>query len=347
MAARDVFVGIDGTTEHWTENVGFGPFDYKYSYIAMLSRYSSAGDGNRQSLPGPNMTGEGTVHAVESALNFLKPRVVGVTGEAPRIILCGYSRGAYAVLRVAQALQLRGLEVAFLGLIDTVKCTHDSTETQLGQVIADFADLPSRAVTPIQHGPRGDIPRPMTRAEANKSRNMDLSYEVNRTSLPNWLSFGGGSFRVPANVVAGCHARRDAKIGSRTYPMGHYPLEFGGGFAEDKGFGCTHSAMGGMPFRGDLPKTITRLSEWTECRRVGEYVVAKGRKHNIFRESPRHPVLDADAPPAAWYAAPEIAGQYEAYVRSNGPDGANRPQDRAMEARWRSSVGQRPHAGKI
>src|SRR5262249_40646272 len=119
----DIFVAIDGTTPDPQNNIRFEPWDFEYSFIYMIYRAANAARENKIHIPGPNLWGDGTVECIQTALEFLKPRI-----KRPdlRIVVAGYSRGAYAAIKVAQALEMIGRKVDFLGLIDVVKCTNDT-----------------------------------------------------------------------------------------------------------------------------------------------------------------------------------------------------------------------------
>ena len=325
---RTIFVGIDGTTPDPVNNVRFEKWDFDYSFIYMMKVYCAASDDDKIHIAGPNMYGEGTSTAVKEALEFLTRRLRPPFVK-PRIIVAGYSRGAYAALRVAQALGLIGFNVDFLGLIDVVKCTDDMTETNISGNIRAFigeksnADIwrenLARRGIDLQKNPQavmGMVPELREIERKDAKRAAELSNQVNRSPLPNAISWGVGDFAVPKNVKAGFHARRDAKLGSRTYPMGHYPLTgMGKEFEERRDFFCTHSAMGGMPFRGDTLKEATRLSEWHGTRAVGHFIVKNCTKHGVLTKHPYHPVLAAPAPPSSWYRHENIRSQYRLYMR--------------------------------
>lgn len=338
---RDIFVGIDGTTQDWYKNIRFQPWDFEYSFINMFYKYSSAGEGDKIHIPGPDLWGKGTVECISSALTFLSQRMR--VGGSFRIIVAGYSRGAYAALRVAQALAHRGLSVDFLGLIDVVKCTDDQTEKAISDVLQEFwgeksavekarpaaAEVMRRAQSDPRAAPYAGMAAQGIISDAERrevQRDIAISNEVNRSPLPNAVSWGVGAFVLPGNVKAGFHARRDPEVGSRTYPMGHYPLEgipSGGGFIERRDFFCTHSAMGGMPFRGDIPSNrVTRKGEWTGVRTVGRFIINSGNKYAIFSKQPQHNCMDSPTPPAGWYEHENIRSQYrtylEKYLQSDG-----------------------------
>lgn len=335
---RDIFIGIDGTTPDPEKNVYFEPWDLKYSFIKMMVENSVAGKDDKIHVAGPNLYGQGTAKAIGEALDFLNRRLATPFGPA-RIVIAGYSRGAYAALRVAQGLGRVGYKVGFLGLIDVVKCTDDATEdniakelmrfkgeqTNLSAALASIENQRRAGNTPVGGGytdPRLDQIR---EAMAKDRRNaVAMSSEVNRSSLPNALSAGSGSFAIPANVEAGFHARRDPRVGSRTYPMGHYPLtNLSRSFPERRDFFCTHSAMGGMPFRGDIIQDVTRKTEWAGTRTVGRFIVGQCQKNSVLTTgSPHHPVLDNHAPPRSWFEDGHIRDQYRSYLlnfeRSDG-----------------------------
>lgn len=319
---KEIFVGIDGTTTDWYRNVFFSEFDLRYSYIKMLYDASVAPRENKIHLAGPNLWGGGTTWCVRDALAFLKPFVKENGGK--RIVLCGYSRGAYACLRVAQALGLIGVPVDFLGLIDTVKCTTAETEEAIARECYEFAKGPGANDIAAKNAKdwQDAYSQTMAHYEIQKKRNLAFGQQVNQPD----------HFYVPGNVRFCFHARRDPDVNSRTVPMGHWDVRSGKRI-EEKFFMCTHSAMGGMPFRGDLPSaSVTRLREWVFCHKVGTFITTHAKGQGVIGNF-THPVIGRDKPPTDWFLAPEIQSQYESYYRTYGPDGANAPGDERLTAR--------------
>ena len=331
----DIVVAIDGTTEDHSRNVRFDPWDFHYSFVFMCYRHCFAAVSDKMHVPGPDMFGTGTSTAIGEALDFIVARRAAPGGSNKRIIVFGYSRGAYAAMRVAQAVQLRGGNVDFLGLIDVVKCTDDNTEAAISRIIQKFThdktgsdvfrDEMAKRHIDLTKNPQAAMGYGSLSASAmsyQTNREIAISQQVNRSSMPNAVSFGGGSFAVPAGVKAGFHARRSPSVNSRTYPMGHYPLiEMPATFKERRDFFCTHSAMGGMPFRGDLPsRAVTRRSEWDGARTVAKFIAdnSQGVLGKLV-----HPVLTSATPLPSWYENSNIRGQYRAYMESFGDtDGA-------------------------
>lgn len=319
---KEIFVGIDGTTQNWYNNVFFGEFDLRYSFIKMLFDASIAPKEQKTHLAGPNLWGNGTTWCVRDALDFLKP-FVKEKGEK-RIVLCGYSRGAYACLRVAQALELVGVPVAFLGLIDTVKCTTGDTEEAIARVAYEFAQGPgANDISPKKARTWQEAySQTMANYEIQKDRNIALGRQVNKQD----------HFFVPDNVGFCFHARRHRNVNSRTVPMGHWDVRSSRKI-EEMYFMCTHSAMGGMPFRGDLPSAeVTRLSEWVYCQKAGSFISRHAKAQGVIGNF-THPVIGKARPPYDWITAQEIQSQYADYYRWYGSDGANLPGDAEVQAR--------------
>ena len=323
---RDIFIGIDGTTPDEKRNVKFEPWDFNFSFINMIYTFSSAADADKAFFPGPDIYGKGTTLCVNQSLDFLKSKGFGGNRTPQgmgdiRVVIAGYSRGAYAALRVAQALDLAGVRVAFGGFIDIVKCTDDGTEAAITNAILDFLEeRPATASLPkpqSQYDPDAQH-RARIALEKDQKRRDQISSGVNKSWLPNMISWGVGSFSIPKNIASGFHARRDPAVGSRTHPMGHYPTEGNKNIDERRDFWATHSAMGGMPFRGDVPGTISRVSEWRGSRRVAEFAVGHLNGHKLLNtRSPTHPCLQAPEPPQTWYQDQHIRSQYQGFVNAN------------------------------
>lgn len=319
---KEIFVGIDGTTMDWYKNIFFSDFDLRYSYIKMLFDASVAPKEQKIHLAGPNLWGGGTTWCVRDALAFLKPFVQ--EKGALRIVLCGYSRGAYACLRVAQALELVGVPVDFLGLIDTVKCTTGDTEEAIARAVYEFAQGPgandiSAKKAKTWQDAYGET---MANYEIQKNRNVALGKQVNKQD----------HFFVADNVRFCFNARRCRDVNSRTVPMGHWDVKSSKRI-EEMYFMCTHSAMGGMPFRGDIPSAeVTRLREWVYCQKVGVFITTHAKAQRAIGNF-THPVIGKTRPPSDWYLSPEIQSQYTEYFRAYGSDGSNSPGDAELEAR--------------
>ena len=308
-------VSIDGTTTDWYQNVLFGPFDLNMSLIMALHKAFLADD--KIHLAGPNLFGGGTTTCVKEALTFLKPRL---TRRDTRVFLSGYSRGAYAALRVAQGLAKAGVKVHLLALIDTVKCTDGATEEEIGIEILRYAEgedaVRVGAKTPVtSKNWQSGYGETMASYEIRKKRAEQLSQEINKPDR----------FLASENIAHMFHARRNPNVNSRTVPMGHWDVAAPGGAKfDEKMFEWTHSCMGGMPFRGDLPKKhITRASEWIECRRVVAFVEQKAQAAGAIKAI-EHPAHRSAAPPNWWFDAPEVRSQYAEYVKKYGHDGLGR-----------------------
>jgi hypothetical protein len=317
----NISVAIDGTTPDPEENVPFEAFDLRFSYISLLHKASVAA--SKKYIVGPNLYGGGTAKCVGEALAFLKP-LVGPP-YSPKIALFGYSRGAYSVLRVAQALGMAGLNVEFLGLIDTVKCTDSDTEDKIAQEIAKFvsgpdANQPAPKMKVTSQNWQDAYSKTMANADAQKKRNDAMTGVVNKSDC----------FQVPETVLFTMHARRNKAVNSRTIPMGHWDVRSNKTLKE-RIFMCTHSAMGGMPFRGDIPSAkVTRMAEWTECGKVGEFITDTAKTQKVIGGF-THPVIGQSTPPSSWFNSESIKEQYAEYCKYYGSDGLNLPGDAAIE----------------
>jgi hypothetical protein len=316
-----VSVAIDGTTPDPEKNVPFEAFDLRYSYVSLLHKACVAS--KKKYIVGPNLYGGGTSQCVREAFEFLKPLIT--PPYVASIALFGYSRGAYSVLRVAQGLGMAGINVEFLGLIDTVKCTDNGTEDAIAQETAKFiygaqANNPAAGTTSVSKDWQTSYSQTMANADMQQKRNKAMTQVVNKPDC----------FQVPENVLFTMHARRNKAVNSRTIPMGHWDVRSNRGVTEQI-FMCTHSAMGGMPFRGDIPSAaVTRMSEWTECGKVGQFVTSTAKERKVIGGF-THPVIGVSTPPAWWFNSQDIRDQYELYCEDYGADGLNRPEDRKIE----------------
>jgi pimeloyl-ACP methyl ester carboxylesterase len=310
---RTVSVAIDGTTENWYENVRFEGWDLKMSVILALHKAFAADD--KIHIAGPNLFGGGTTACVREAFAFLKPRL---TQRDVRVIVAGYSRGAYAALRVAQGLGKAGIQVHLLALLDTVKCTDGATEEEIGVEILRYAE----GENSVRVGPKSPADsknwqqgysETMASHEIRKKRAAQLSGEINLKDR----------FQASNNITHMFHARRDSSVNSRTVPMGHWDVSAPGGAKFNEGmFLCTHSCMGGMPFRGDLPNAlVTRKREWFVCGKVVQFVEEQARAAGVLKTELDHPARGASAtPPSWWLKASGIQSQYAEYVKKYGHD---------------------------
>jgi thioesterase domain-containing protein len=330
---REIFVGIDGTTENWWHNVHFSKFDVEYSYVGMMYTGSFASERNKRWLAGPNLWGNGTVQCVAWALQFLRAQLdeCARQNEQPRISLAGYSRGAYACLRVVQALEKAGVPVHFLALLDTVKCTDEGTEDAIGRVIRSFAHIaPPKQEAVHGAGRMADMQRAQ-RMLAQSAAMGAISREVNHRDC----------FVVPGNATYVLNLHRDRSVNSRTVPMGHWPVQSGMDRMPDFVFKCTHSAMGGLPFRGDIPnKEVTRLREWQQSGAVGQTLVNHARAQRVIG-SYAHPVIGKARPTQQWLDAPEVKSQYALYYGQFGSDGLTPAQDQEIMQRGDTAASRR------
>jgi hypothetical protein len=339
----DIFAGIDGTTPSLTKSQYFqDPFDRRMSFIRSL--YQGCAAQNKRWFAGPDLGGFKVPECIAEPLDFImgcKP------SSSDRILIAGYSRGAYAAIRVAQGLGKAGLPVSLLILLDTVKVTTGGVETAIGNVIRKYdpkfqpdaeADSSLRAAEKTAQMPGAYWPVPDAKrfrdasvaasvARYNQASTNEI-YHADRSKRAegSWnLVDQSGNFIVPGNVQIVLDAHRSPEVQSRDWTMGVSPVAVKGGTTVlGQAHFLTHSGMGGMPFRGDLPTAASsRSREWAECGRVARRLV--GLKGITFQ----HPTLNTSSPPDWWLNHAQIQEQYEIYRDQFGTDGLSPKQDAA------------------
>ena len=142
MATNDIFVGIDGTTPSWTKAVHFDKnFDEPMSFVNCLYQASVAPKENKHNFAGPDLFGNKVPECISLALQNIIASIRRLpVPMAPRITIVGYSRGAYAAIRVAQGLKKAGYRVYVLAFIDTVKVTDSGVEARVAEVLDKYDD---------------------------------------------------------------------------------------------------------------------------------------------------------------------------------------------------------------
>jgi pimeloyl-ACP methyl ester carboxylesterase len=333
----DIFAGIDGTTpDKQRARHIMDPFDNAMTFVGKLFEGSVA-DGARRGQPynpnqadydkhwfaGPDLGGFVVPQCVSWPVEFILKRRRALGGK-PRITVAGYSRGAYSALRVCQALGKAGVAVDTLILIDCVKVTIGLTEDSIGQIIDKYddsfdTDAEAKRLGPqIVHsrGERNDMRRNTVASHYGARMEAEI-YRPNAAARSNgsWnMVDSPGSFVVPPNVKRAISMQRDPGVMSRDWTMGVSPVESGGATSlVRRHFFLTHSGMGGMPFRGDLPTAETTAErEWKACRLAAQWlkshVMATGA-FNYFK----HPTLDSESPPQWWLSHACIKSQLSIY----------------------------------
>jgi len=333
----DIFVGIDGTTpDKQRARHIMDPFDNAMTFVGKLYEGSVA-EGARKTSPydpnqtnfdkhwfaGPDLGGFAVPQCVSWPVEFILKRRRAL-GGTPRITVAGYSRGAYSALRVCQALGKARVPVDTLILIDCVKVTIGDTEESVGQVIDKYddsfdTDAETKRLGPqVIHsrGERIDIRRQSV-ASAYGARMEAEIYRPNAAARDNgsWnMVDSPGSFVVPGNVKRVISMQRNPGVCSRDWTMGVSPVESGPGTAlTRKYFFLTHSGMGGMPFRGDLPsRETTAEREWKACRLAAQWLKSYAMATGAFNYF-KHPTLESEAPPAWWLSDACIKTQLSIY----------------------------------
>ena len=335
----DIFVGIDGTTEHKTRAVHIGsPLDADMTFVGALFRGSTAGRDHKHWFAGPDVGGFRVPECVGMPLEFIMKARSGQSQS--RIAIAGYSRGAYAALRVAQGLLKAGVSVDALILIDTVKVTLADTEAAVGQVLDRYDqgfDTGKEAQKMGTKFGRAGVAYPspigVRNAAAVYGARMEAEvYKPDPTARAqgSWnLVDPVGRFVVPANVKTVINVQRNPAVRSRDWTMGVAPVsvQTGSSSMTSRTFMLSHSGMGGMPFRGDLPgAAVTRLREWTECRALAEFLRGQAAQTGLFQYL-KHPTLEFPTPPERWLSHVSIRLQYQDYRRQFGSDGLTPDQD--------------------
>lgn len=296
------------------------------SFVNMLYQGSSAS--SRKFYPGPDIFGNGTPLCVEEPLEFITSELgLAKRGDAPKgwkpadsyqITIAGYSRGAYSALRVAHGLAKLGVKVHYLCLIDTVKVSTSGQEAVIAQIFDrydasfDIAtdDRKMRSALWAEPGqsPAADLHGRRLLSEVYVADKRDA-----KAGAGNYVD-PAGHYVIPSNVSKALSVQRSPAANSWMEVMGTAPVTFpGGSLTARRDFVCTHSAMGGMPFRGDQHHNInlTPESEWAACRQVAQCISDDASKAGILR-SFQHPVLRYGTPPASWMASPQIQSGIQA-----------------------------------
>ncbi len=333
----DIFVGIDGTTpDRERARHIMDPFDNAMTFVGKLFEGSVA-DGARKGqrfnpnqadydkhwFAGPDLGGFAVPQCVSWPVEFILKRRRAL-GGTPRITVAGYSRGAYAALRACQALGKAGVAVDTLILIDCVKVTIGDTEAAVGQIIDKYDDSFDTDAETKRQGPqivrsRGE-PYDMRRQSVASNYGARMEAEIYRPNKAardhgSWNMIDSpGSFVVPGNVRCAISMQRDPGVMSRDWTMGVSPVESSGGTTlVRKYFFLTHSGMGGMPFRGDLPSVETTAErEWKACRLAAQWLKSHAMATGAFNYF-KHPTLDAESPPAWWLSDACIKSQLSLY----------------------------------
>ncbi len=333
----DIFAGIDGTTPDKSKARHImDPFDNAMTFIGKLYEGSVANGGragtrydpaqpnyDKHWFAGPDLGGFMVPQCVSWPIEFILKRRRALGGN-PRITVAGYSRGAYSALRVCQALGKAGVTVDQLILIDCVKVTLGLTEASIGQIIDQYDDSfdtakEAKRLGPqyvISRGEKNDV-RSVRVADAYGRRMENEIYRENSAARQkgSWNAVDNpGSFVVPGNVKHTISMQRDPGVLSRDWTMGVSPVESGGSLAR-RYFFLTHSGMGGMPFRGDLPtRETTAVREWKACRLAAQWLknqIAGSGAFGYFK----HPTLESEEPPQWWLTHDRIRSQQADYDR--------------------------------
>jgi len=312
--------------------------------IGALYRGSVAATEHKHWFAGPELYGFRVPQCVGWPLEFIMKARKALPGSPkPRITIAGYSRGAYSAIRVAQGLGKAGIEVDLLILLDTVKVTIAGTEAEVAQVIDryddsfDIADDAKR--NPARVYTRGGVYADQSVAKAAQRHGARLEAEIYRADSTakaegSWNAIDSpGRFVVPSNVKKTVSVQRDPMVRSRDWTMGVSPVEASrAGSLSSKQFLLSHSAMGGMPFRGDLPSSeVTRFREWKVCGLLVNHLRREIMPTGAFQYL-KHPTAESASPPATWLRHPGIRAQYEKYYREWGSDGLTPDLDRELDA---------------
>lgn len=324
----DIFVGIDGTTTHMSKAVHIrDPFDNAMTFIGKLFEGSVASTESKHWFAGPDLGGFKVPQCVGWPVEFIMKARKRIGAGSTRLTVAGYSRGAYAAIRVVQVLGKMNIPVDFLILLDTVKVTEMGTEIAIGQIIDQYdasfdTAEQARKIQSVAYDGRSGRSNPQNAlniAREDYARRMqDEIYRANAAARKkgswNWVDTPG-SFVVPPNASKVLSLQRNPAVKSRDWTMGVSPMEVRASTQLDsQQFMVTHSGMGGMPFRGDLPTVeATRAREWRQCRRVWERLQSWALQSGAFHYV-KHPTMYSEGPPKDWLNHKNIRSQYWQYL---------------------------------
>lgn len=102
-----------------------------HSHVRKIWWHSTAAPSMKHYMRGPTVLGSEMLDIVSRGYNYVfdrvrqierdsPPRVIELTDLRPRVLLTGYSRGAAAIVCVAQRLAAAGISVAAMALFDCV-----------------------------------------------------------------------------------------------------------------------------------------------------------------------------------------------------------------------------------
>jgi hypothetical protein len=339
----DVFVGIDGTTESMRKAQYMpNPDDKNMSIIGKLYDASLAPKGFKEWYPGPDTPG--LVLPSECVLKPLEYIMKIVTSDTAkrsggvRLCIAGYSRGAYAAIRIVQALNRSAgrHKVHQLILLDTVKVTIQITEDEVAEVIGTVDASFDRKKNTNQYKVVGTkVPHAVKVSDGGDRYSRELEREVYEPDQRDRVTGSWnpvdehGHFIVPKNALRVASFQRHPDVKSRDWTMGVSRVKPpGNGFDTFPPlFILTHSGMGGMPFRGDLPtKDVTRLNEWVNCAKLAKSVSKAAQGCGAFGALD-HPTMRSTWPSDRWLNTKGIESQYRSYIRTFGSDNLTPGQD--------------------
>lgn len=333
----DIFIGVDGTTESMTSAQYMpDPTDKAMSFIGKLYEASKAPEGFKNWYPGPDTPGLVLPsECVLKPLEFLIPLLRSDTAKRSgvRVCIAGYSRGAYAALRLAQTLGkcVEGFRVHQLILLDTVKVTIQMTEDEIAQIIGRFDKSfdKNRDVNKYEVYDKGRNTYLKQTSNGGDQYSKRLEGEIYQADSRDRATGSynavdeAGHFNVPSNTLRVASFQRNPTVLSRDWTMGVSKVKAPGNPYDSFPplYQLTHSGMGGMPFRGDLPtKDVTRLSEWVHCGKLARDLNKAAMGCGAFNHL-SHDTLRSTRPPSSWLRNRGIDSQYSSYWHSYGSDG--------------------------
>jgi len=93
------------------------------------------------------------------------------------------------------------------------------------------------------------------------------------------MYMGADANIIPDNVKFTAHGRRDLKVGSRT-SWGNTGTSGSKKYEQDFFYG-THSAMGGDPWKGDHPKTVTKEQDEEASKKIDSWIRTKAKANGV------------------------------------------------------------------
>lgn len=118
-----MFFGFEGTgMTGWLGSWGFNDWSGTSSFVWKFHELYNGPSGLKRYFPGPNVQGSNCDDILNLAKDHYRKlkQTYGSAINNQKIVLVGYSRGAYMAMCFAKFLQINGVSVYFMGLFDAV-----------------------------------------------------------------------------------------------------------------------------------------------------------------------------------------------------------------------------------